>query len=583
MSGLASVNEGSLYTLNLTSSDPGPDTISAWEITWGDGNVQTVSGNPASVTHTYADDAAGYTISAKATDDDGTYNAGITLAVRVDNVAPQLTPMDDQFLNSGDSLPSVTFTDPGADTWSATLDYGDGTVIQVDNITQRTVALSGHNYASPGVYQFSMTLEDDEYLADTMSFLVAYETPALYADANATEVRVHVVATDLVIDGLTASYTEPLANVHGVLIYGNLRSESFTVDVPGLTTPGVIPTGIWFVAGESQDSTDNDDLVLTNSEGAPLTNFDYTTGGPEAGTITVDSLTVHFFEFEPIYDNLVVANRTFRVGTAGDTSIEVVDSGSGDSRVSTIQDSTTRAFESIQFANPDATRLQIAGGGGNTTIDVSASTDVIEIQGGTGHTTVVTRVGNPVFFNEGDTFALDLSDLAGSPDGLLVDWGDGSPTQTPTSSIATHTYVQESPSNQPYLVAVLDGNGSLLATTQVTVGNVAPRVMPLLNQTFYEGSAFSATAAFTDPGADTWTASVDYGDGSGVQPLTLNPDKTFTLNHAYADNGIFTVTVRVQDDDLGTGQGSLAVTVNNVPPTLSLSGLSSVNEGAPTY
>ena len=88
LSGLASVNEGAVYTLNLTSSDPGTDTISAWEITWGDGNVQTVTGNPASVTHTYADDAASYTISAQASDDDGTYTAGNTLAVRVDNVAP---------------------------------------------------------------------------------------------------------------------------------------------------------------------------------------------------------------------------------------------------------------------------------------------------------------------------------------------------------------------------------------------------------------------------------------------------------------------------------------------------------------
>ena len=91
LSGLASVNEGTAYTLNLTSSDPGTDTISAWEITWGDGNVQTVSGNPASVTHTYADGSNNYTISAQATDEDGTYNAGNTLAVRVDNVAPTPT------------------------------------------------------------------------------------------------------------------------------------------------------------------------------------------------------------------------------------------------------------------------------------------------------------------------------------------------------------------------------------------------------------------------------------------------------------------------------------------------------------
>ena len=314
VSGLASVNEGDVYSLNLSSSDPGSDAVISWEITWGDGYAQTVTGNPALVAHTYADDAESYTISAKTTDEDGTYNAENTIAVRVDNVAPQLTAIGDQLIAAaGACRPSRSRI--RRDAWSATLDYGDGTVIQVDNITERTVELSGHTYSSPGVYRSPIPLEDDEQLADSMSFLVSYETPALYVDENSTEVRVHVVNTDLVIEGLTFYYQQPLADVRGVLIYGNAQSESFVIDVPGLTTPGVIPSGIWFVAGESQTPSDDDDLVLTNSADIQLTNFDYTTGGPEAGTITIDSMIVHFAEFEPIYDNLVVANRTFKVGT----------------------------------------------------------------------------------------------------------------------------------------------------------------------------------------------------------------------------------------------------------------------------
>ena len=46
ISGAASVNEGSSYTLSLSSSDPGADTISQWTINWGD-STQVVSGNPA--------------------------------------------------------------------------------------------------------------------------------------------------------------------------------------------------------------------------------------------------------------------------------------------------------------------------------------------------------------------------------------------------------------------------------------------------------------------------------------------------------------------------------------------------------
>src|SRR4051794_10753500 len=90
VSGSASVNEGAVYTLTLAASDPGADTISSWDITWGDGTSLLVTGNPASVTHTYADGPHGYTITASATDEDGTYSAH-NLSVTVNNVAPTLT------------------------------------------------------------------------------------------------------------------------------------------------------------------------------------------------------------------------------------------------------------------------------------------------------------------------------------------------------------------------------------------------------------------------------------------------------------------------------------------------------------
>jgi len=86
ISGAADVDEGSSYTLNLSSSDPGVDTISSWTINWGD-SVQTVSGSPASVTHTYADGPSVFAISATATDEDGTFSAN-SISVTVNNVAP---------------------------------------------------------------------------------------------------------------------------------------------------------------------------------------------------------------------------------------------------------------------------------------------------------------------------------------------------------------------------------------------------------------------------------------------------------------------------------------------------------------
>ena len=100
ISGASDVNEGSSYTLNLSSSDPGPDTISQWTINWGDG-TQIVSGNPSSVTHMYADGNASRTISATATDEDGTFAAGNTVAVAVHNVAPTLAISGASDVNEG--------------------------------------------------------------------------------------------------------------------------------------------------------------------------------------------------------------------------------------------------------------------------------------------------------------------------------------------------------------------------------------------------------------------------------------------------------------------------------------------------
>jgi hypothetical protein len=71
---------GADYTLNLSSVDPGADTVSQWSIDWGDGSaIEVIVGDPSSATHVYA--AAGdYIISASVTDEDGTYAAN-TLAV----------------------------------------------------------------------------------------------------------------------------------------------------------------------------------------------------------------------------------------------------------------------------------------------------------------------------------------------------------------------------------------------------------------------------------------------------------------------------------------------------------------------
>ena len=99
--------------------------------------------------------------------------------------------------------------------------------------------------------------------------------------------------------------------------------------------------------------------------------------------------------------------------------------------------------------------------------------------------------------------------------------------------------------------------------------------------TLDEGATLVGNGSFIDADADdTWTGTIDYGDGTGVQPLVLNADKTFQLSQLYPDDGEYTVSVEVTDSKGKTGSAQQLVTVNNVAPTISVTGPESVDEGS---
>ena len=87
ISGRGSVNAGSVYTLTLSRTDPGADTLSSWLINWGDGTTTPLDGTATSTTHTYSGNDATYTISGSATDEDGTYSSN-SFSIIVVGAAP---------------------------------------------------------------------------------------------------------------------------------------------------------------------------------------------------------------------------------------------------------------------------------------------------------------------------------------------------------------------------------------------------------------------------------------------------------------------------------------------------------------
>ena len=102
------------------------------------------------------------------------------------------------------------------------------------------------------------------------------------------------------------------------------------------------------------------------------------------------------------------------------------------------------------------------------------------------------------------------------------------------------------------------------------VSNQAPVFRPFDRDfPLSEGQSMNLTWAFSDPDSSRWNATVNYGDRSGVQPLALNADKTFVLEHLWTP-GSYDVTVEVTDDAGATGRLVIHVVVSNVAPTVGL-------------
>jgi Ca2+-binding RTX toxin-like protein len=129
----------------------------------------------------------------------------------------------------------------------------------------------------------------------------------------------------------------------------------------------------------------------------------------------------------------------------------------------------------------------------------------------------------------------------------------------------THQYLDNLPGDAPYdvHVTVTDKDGASTSSDAAeTVRNVAPTVSFTSQSISVQGQTRTFDGTAVDPGTlDTLTATVDYGDGSGVQPVTVNSDRSIHFNHVYTSAGSFNATVTVTDKDGATGTYTLPVSV----------------------
>lgn len=115
-----------------------------------------------------------------------------------------------------------------------------------------------------------------------------------------------------------------------------------------------------------------------------------------------------------------------------------------------------------------------------------------------------------------------------------------------------------------------DTNGATLDVFSATF-NVAPTITLPATANVTVGSVFAQAGSFTDPnGPDTFTGKVDYDDGNGPQTLTLSAANTFNLSNTFMTTGVKNVKVTIIDSANGNSTSTIAVTVNPLPPPITL-------------
>jgi PKD repeat protein len=579
ISGLTSVDEGDENTWTIGPVvDPGDDTVSQYIVHWGDGDTDIfttaeLDGMGRMVSHTYVEGPNNYTITVDLVDEDAEFDAVDTLDVTVNNVPPVLVVAPDQMVNEGALLdltgmgapPLGAFIDAGIlDTHTVTVNWGDGSATEPATVLPGApgsgAILGSHTYADDGVYEVKVTVTDDDGGMDMESFFVTVKNvpPVL------------VVAPDQMVN------------------------EGSLLDLTGMS--GGFPLGGFIDDGILDTHT----VTVNWGDGTPTEPATVLPGAPGSGAI----LGSHTYADDGVYE----------------VKVTITDDDGGMDMES--------FFVTVTNVAP--------------TLGVTPSAAMIDEGSSVDFTAMFSDAGfdnpaNPTTPATGDPLAESFR--------YFVDWGDGR-DQVPNEAVSdtnggpgvpsngsfggSHTYADDGTYTVTIRIADDNMSGNFASgvagidfveqTFDIVVKNVNPTLTVTPNAaSVNEGSSFGFGATFSDPGfdnsnntnptappaignplAESFRYFVDWGDGRDQVPneavadtnggVGTNSTGNFSGTHTYADNGTYTVKVRIADDnmtgDFAAGvagvdfvEQTFTIVVNNVDPTLTGTASVVVNEG----
>ncbi|MBC8876496.1 MAG: cadherin domain-containing protein [Planctomycetes bacterium] len=515
------------YTLQLSATDPGDDTISSWTIDWGDGTIETLAGNPTSATHTYTQAGFTYDILASVTNEEGTFLQdpvpGHQVGI-VTNRAPVANAGGPYVINETDSvtLDASGSVDPDDDplTYSWDID-NDGTYGDVtgESPTLSWAQLAGNGITDDGTYTIGVLVNDGDGGIDThwTAIIVNNLAPTAGDDTGAA------FTTDEDTSFTTANV---LAN----------DTEANPVDTLAVT--GVDTTGTVGTVTDNGDGTlfydPNGQFESLSATQQAIDSFTYTLSDDDGGTnIATVTITIDGVNDSPTADDATfgAAENASDGATVGTISADDVDTG-------------------------DTLAYSITGGnaGGAFAIDNS-----------TGEITVAN--GSLLDFEATPTFVLtvEVQDAGGLTDAASVTINLSDVNETPTANAAIFGLDENSVNGTTVgMVLATDPDAGESLTYSITGGNTAG-AFAIDNATgeimvantsvldFETTSAYNLTVEVQDAGGLTDTASVTI-NLNDVNETPTAGDATFTLDENSA-NGTTAGTVAASDPDMGDTLG----------------------------